>query len=314
MVSFSYVVTDGVLTTAGSATLDIAPVNDAPTTSPVTLPPIAEDSGARLITPPALPAQRPPAGIDSAAHPANTDRPGTASIAPAAADKATDGAATNARFATAPADAPRTRPPAIRSHHGDSAEEAALDASSIALASLASLASPTFDASGLAADASGTGAWAELTGSTTAALRAAGLGRRGDAIEVAPGGAAAADAASQAPATFRDFLPSPAQLTGAGFSAGFIWWLTRSGGLLTSMLMGVPAWRHIDLLPVLARNLDEDDEDEDAAAAADATPDPSHTPEEESETARAARIEADMAIAALFERRANAPHGARPPS
>ena len=267
-----------------------------------------------LEAPPALPAQRPPAGIDSAAHPANTDRPGTASIAPAAADKATDGAATNARFATAPADPPRTRPPAIRSHHGDSAEEASLDASSIALASLASLASPTFDASGLAADASGTGAWAELTGSTTAALRAAGLGRRGDAIEVAPGGAAAADAAPQAPATFRDFLPSPAQLTGAGFSAGFIWWLTRSGGLLTSMLMGVPAWRHIDLLPVLARNLDEDDEDDDAAAAADATPDPSHTPEEESETARAARIEADMAIAALFERRANAPHGARPPS
>ncbi len=35
---------------AGSATLDITPVNDAPTTSPVTLAPIAEDSGARLIT------------------------------------------------------------------------------------------------------------------------------------------------------------------------------------------------------------------------------------------------------------------------
>jgi hypothetical protein len=27
--------------------------------------------------------------------------------------------------------------------------------------------------------------------------------------------------------------------------------------------MGVPAWRHIDLLPVMARDLDEDDEDED---------------------------------------------------
>ncbi len=36
-VSFSYTVTDGSLTAAGSATLDITPVNDAPTTTPVTL-------------------------------------------------------------------------------------------------------------------------------------------------------------------------------------------------------------------------------------------------------------------------------------
>ena len=33
-----------------SATLDVTPVNDAPTTTPVTLAAIAEDSGARLIT------------------------------------------------------------------------------------------------------------------------------------------------------------------------------------------------------------------------------------------------------------------------
>ncbi|WP_330114525.1 cadherin-like domain-containing protein [Pseudomonas sp. JS3066] len=49
-VSFSYSVTDGLLSTAGSATLDITPVNDAPTTSEVTLEAIAEDSGSRLIT------------------------------------------------------------------------------------------------------------------------------------------------------------------------------------------------------------------------------------------------------------------------
>ncbi len=49
-VSFSYLVTDGSLSVAGTATLDITPVNDVPTTSPVTLAPIAEDSGARLIT------------------------------------------------------------------------------------------------------------------------------------------------------------------------------------------------------------------------------------------------------------------------
>jgi VCBS repeat-containing protein len=49
-VSFSYTVSDGALTAAGSATLDITSVNDAPVTTPVALAPIAEDSGARLIT------------------------------------------------------------------------------------------------------------------------------------------------------------------------------------------------------------------------------------------------------------------------
>ena len=49
-VSFAYIVTDGTDNVAGSATLDITPVNDAPTTTPVALTAIAEDSGVRLIT------------------------------------------------------------------------------------------------------------------------------------------------------------------------------------------------------------------------------------------------------------------------
>src|SRR5207247_1903329 len=50
-VSFSYTINDGQGgSVAGSATLDITPVNDAPTTTPVTLAAIAEDSGPRLIT------------------------------------------------------------------------------------------------------------------------------------------------------------------------------------------------------------------------------------------------------------------------
>jgi VCBS repeat-containing protein len=48
--SFSYTISDGALSTVGTATLDITPVDDAPTTSPVILAPIAEDSGARSIT------------------------------------------------------------------------------------------------------------------------------------------------------------------------------------------------------------------------------------------------------------------------
>ena len=49
-VSFSYNITDGTTQVAGNATLDITPVNDAPTTFTVTLTAVAEDSGPRLIT------------------------------------------------------------------------------------------------------------------------------------------------------------------------------------------------------------------------------------------------------------------------
>ena len=66
-------------------------------------------------------------------------------------------------------------------------------------------------------------------------------------------------------------LNDPAPVASAGITAGVLWWLTRSGGLLTSILMGVPAWRHVDLLPVLAQptgkgiggdGSDGDDDDE----------------------------------------------------
>jgi Cadherin-like domain len=48
-VSFNYTVSDGTLTTAGSANLNLTPVNDAPASTPVILASINEDSGARLI-------------------------------------------------------------------------------------------------------------------------------------------------------------------------------------------------------------------------------------------------------------------------
>jgi trimeric autotransporter adhesin len=59
-------------------------------------------------------------------------------------------------------------------------------------------------------------------------------------------------------------LQDPVRVASATLTAGFVWWLTRSGGLLTSILMGIPAWRHVDLLPVLAPARD-DDEEEDVA-------------------------------------------------
>jgi ELWxxDGT repeat protein len=48
--NFTYTVSDGESSVVGTAVLDINSVNDAPTTTPVTLAAIAEDSGVRLIT------------------------------------------------------------------------------------------------------------------------------------------------------------------------------------------------------------------------------------------------------------------------
>ena len=49
-VTFRYNVTDGALSVTGTASMDIRPGNDAPTTTQVTLSAIEENSGARLIT------------------------------------------------------------------------------------------------------------------------------------------------------------------------------------------------------------------------------------------------------------------------
>jgi hypothetical protein len=59
----------------------------------------------------------------------------------------------------------------------------------------------------------------------------------------------------------------PVRVASATVTAGFVWWVTRSGGLVTTMLLGIPAWRHVDLLPVLsaaqARHEEDADDDED---------------------------------------------------
>ncbi len=52
-------------------------------------------------------------------------------------------------------------------------------------------------------------------------------------------------------------------MSGVALTAGFVWWLTRGGGLLMMVMMGIPAWRHVDLLPIVGRDQDElDDEDD----------------------------------------------------
>ena len=111
---------------------------------------------------------------------------------------------------------------------------------------------------------------------------------RGDAIEVEDGlgGGSGDDAPHDGLAAL---VLGPVQVSSVTFAAGFVWWLTRSGGLLTTLLMGIPAWRQVDLLPVLARSAeDEDDEQDDAArdGADETRPDDLD----------------DAAVAALFDR------------
>ena len=91
---------------------------------------------------------------------------------------------------------------------------------------------------------------------------------RGSSID-AEGGDDSARATGRTPeqailATLQD----PIRVASATLTAGFVWWLTRSGGLLTSILMGIPAWRHVDLLPVLAPAREDDDDDGELAGDA----------------------------------------------
>jgi hypothetical protein len=63
------------------------------------------------------------------------------------------------------------------------------------------------------------------------------------------------------------------ELSGAGavrvvstaLGAGTVWWALRAGGLMTSLLVVLPTWRHVDLMAVLPdREDDDDDWDRDA--------------------------------------------------
>jgi hypothetical protein len=68
-----------------------------------------------------------------------------------------------------------------------------------------------------------------------------------------------------------DVLLEQVQVGGMVLSVGVVWWASRISGLVGTLLASTPAWRHIDPLPVLARDDDEektwyDPEDRDADA------------------------------------------------
>ncbi len=68
-----------------------------------------------------------------------------------------------------------------------------------------------------------------------------------------------------------EVLLEQVELGGMALSVGVVWWASRISGLLGSLLASAPAWRHIDPLPVVGRDEDEekkwyDPDDRDADA------------------------------------------------
>jgi hypothetical protein len=50
------------------------------------------------------------------------------------------------------------------------------------------------------------------------------------------------------------------KITGLALSVGAVWWAARAAGLIASLVASAPAWRHLDPLPVLGRDEDEEGE------------------------------------------------------
>jgi hypothetical protein len=55
------------------------------------------------------------------------------------------------------------------------------------------------------------------------------------------------------------------RITGLALSVGAVWWAARAAGLVASLLASTPAWRHVDPLPVLGRDEEEEEEWDESA-------------------------------------------------
>jgi hypothetical protein len=55
-----------------------------------------------------------------------------------------------------------------------------------------------------------------------------------------------------------DFSLDSARAAGIALSVGAAWWAGRASGLLSSLLASTPTWRHVDPLPVLGRDRDDE--------------------------------------------------------
>ncbi|MFM9888154.1 MAG: hypothetical protein ACKVQT_34450 [Burkholderiales bacterium] len=123
----------------------------------------------------------------------------------------------------------------------------------------------------------------ELASSSIAALR------RGDEIKVA-----SSQAQEDAPADRGGLTNDPVRLATSVLVAGALLWLVRSSGWTSLLVMGMPIWRHVDLLAIVER------EEEDGPARARI---PKAAPGGEAELE-------EQAAATVLDERALDPHGA----
>ena len=65
-----------------------------------------------------------------------------------------------------------------------------------------------------------------------------------------------------APVTRAARLLAAVRVAGLCLSAGVVTWVLRAGGLLSGLMASLPAWRHVDPLPILARGRRDAGEDE----------------------------------------------------
>jgi len=67
-------------------------------------------------------------------------------------------------------------------------------------------------------------------------------------------------------------LMESVRMGGIALSVGVVWWASRVTGLIGSLLASMPAWRHLDPLPIVGRDDEEEEQwsgSEDTEADAD---------------------------------------------
>jgi hypothetical protein len=288
--------------------LDASTRDSGAPSAPATAPSYTPDTGSPGL--PASPAVT-PASVATPAAPGPVAKPGKAD-APAAGDNASQGSGADALLSTsAGRDISGEGSDASRSLSRSQRRQNDSDASSnlLPIQNLSALAPISFDlptAVFNASNLSGLTSFATATanGDSPVVVHSLGYGlHRGVSVETESDTATTVNdivTGARSHALSFDQVFTSAQVASVSFSAGFIWWLTRGGGLLTSMLMGVPAWRHVDLLPVLARNFDDEDE-ETGEPLPETAP---HSPDDEvAKVAREAAAAADINVEGLFEPR-----------
>jgi hypothetical protein len=70
-----------------------------------------------------------------------------------------------------------------------------------------------------------------------------------------------------------DVIMESVRMGGIALSVGVVWWASRVSGLIGSLLASMPAWRHLDPLPIVGKDEEKDEErwyePEDSEADAD---------------------------------------------